>query len=357
MEQIVVLSGNLSSEHIVCKSRPLVYMRDEFTRDELNVLDVYLSRINPHNSESREVRFTKREFEELLGLGKTQISKFTNYTDSFLRKVAEVRISKKHFKRIGVFSQFEFEKDEFGEWEVRMRCSEEAKEYIFSVETTGYIRFILKYSLALKNVYAYYLYQYVLDNRFRKTWSISVESLKKDVFRCENVEFYNQFKYFKRDALDKAVNEVNDKTDVKVSYRLIKRGRRITDIEFFYDSAFDEIEQLSLLEVAETSIKPETPDLATRMVEEEMSLIREVLPNAPRSFDDYEVKIIIDMVNNKIPYNPNRNEHILEKCRFLRSLTLRYEHFFHKKSARSNKAVPIPNPFEYYTAMISNEKV
>ena len=70
-----------------------------------------------------------------------------------------------------------------------------------------------------------------MDNRFRSSWDISLAELRQSVFRC-GVERYSEYKYFKRDILDKAISEVNEKTDLTFAYEPVRVGRKITKIKF-----------------------------------------------------------------------------------------------------------------------------
>ena len=85
------------------------------------------------------------------------------------------------------------EKIEDDFWEITLTCTASAKEYIFNIDNIGYMRYRLKNVINLTSRYSYVLFLYLLDNRFRKTWSVDLEELKK-LLGCSS-ETYKQFKY------------------------------------------------------------------------------------------------------------------------------------------------------------------
>jgi hypothetical protein len=358
MEQSTVITGFLNEEHIVQKSTPLVLMRNiPFDLGELKVFNVYLSRINSHDYEKRSVKFTKRELESLLGFEEMRVDKLFRYTRTFLGKIAEIPLSPNEYIQLNLFSSFKFYKNEFGEWEILMTCTEEAKEYIFDIDNIGYIRYMLKNVIVLTSTYSYFLYTYIILNRFRGTWTESVERLRKEVFQCNEIETYKEYKYFKRDVLDRAMNEVNEKTDVNISYNVVKRGRHVTDIHFIYDSE-SHIDHNQLTFLSEPALAvPDAADAeviadldpAEKFVNDEIEFLSEAVPY---DFSKLEMRILIDLVNKIIPFQSDRNEYQRAKYNYLNHKKLIFERQYFKKSANGKG---ISHPFDYFKKMIEQD--
>ena len=99
----------------------------------------------------------------------------------------------------------------------------------------GIEQFFTKYTLEqtaqLKSLYAVRLYELLIQWReARKT-----PLFELDVFRQQlglGVEDYKRMSDFKRRVLDASVKEINDKTDIKVSYTQEKQGTTITGFKF-----------------------------------------------------------------------------------------------------------------------------
>jgi len=233
---LTVLKGNLNGDYLVQKSVPILMMRnDPFTLGELKILDTYLARINSHDFNSRRVAFTKAEYEMLMGISDVRVDQLKKYTDGVQTKIVEVKISDDEFKRITLFCETEFKKNEFGEWIITLECSPQAKKYVFHPEKVGYIKYLLKYSIHMKSKYSFLLYGYLLFNRFRGSWSEPLDFLKYNVFRLDPKKpsaYYDEFKIFRRDVLDKALAEVNKHTDIEFKYSTEKCGRSVAYVKF-----------------------------------------------------------------------------------------------------------------------------
>lgn len=227
--------NNLEEDNIVEKSRPLLLMREvPFALGELKVLDTYLSRINARDSESTTVRFSKEEYEDLMGIERMRPDRLAKYVKSIMSKVVTVPDPEKKgaWKQYTLFDESSCEQDENGQWWIDLSCTTKAKKLFFNVDGIGYIRYQLKNVLPLTSKYSVLLYIYLLDNRFRRSWDIDLSDLREHVFRC-NSEFYaKNYRNFKQDILDKALKEVNDKTDLTFKFNPLKYRKKVTKIKF-----------------------------------------------------------------------------------------------------------------------------
>lgn len=246
---------------VVEKSRPLVYVQkgearqesastpaesktgDEskkLTLGELKLVDTYLARINARDTSTCNVVFTLNEYEELLGIDRVRADALEKRTRDLLGTNNVVTVPTANGWDTFVFLSCCKYNRENGTIEIT--CSEEAKKYIFNITKFGYIKYKLKYILQLKNRYAYYLYMYILDNKFRGRWIVDLDKLREEILRCD-IEYYKEYKYFRRDVLDKAVSEMNAKTDIKVRYVAKRSGRTVSKIQFEIDRTIADIQE------------------------------------------------------------------------------------------------------------------
>ena len=229
----------LNENHLIQKSRPLMLIKQvPFGLGELKVLDVYLSRINSHNEDEYTVRFTKEEYEDLMGIERMRPERLEKYVDGLMGKTvtAPDKDCRGGWRKYVLFDYSECSQDDNGQWWIDLSCTEKAKDLFFNVERVGYIRYQLKNVLPLTSKYSVLLYLYLLDNRFRNQWLVSVDELRQKVLRCD-LEFYrNSFRDFNKDILKKALAEANEKTDLTFSMSTAakgcKAGRKIINVEF-----------------------------------------------------------------------------------------------------------------------------
>lgn len=123
------------------------------------------------------------------------------------------------------------ERPEFDEGYVIIELNPYLAPYLLQLDK-GFIKSKFQYTILAQSKYTIPLYELL------KSWEL-VRGHKKR-FELGELRAYmdamekskNNVAEFKRRALDPAVKEINDFTDLQVSYTQIKRGRRVTEIDF-----------------------------------------------------------------------------------------------------------------------------
>lgn len=221
-----------SCNYLVQKSNPLQSLSEtKMTLAEFKILDAYLSKIDSHNPEKREVVFDKGELEKLLDVVRITNTDLAHRIDN-LFKVVTIRDPEKpnKFTKIALFSCAECTQGDDGLWTIKLACSPEAMEYIFNIESIGYLRYRLKNVVNLTSRYSYILYLYLESNRFRGAWTIPLDDLKKML--CCTADTYSEYKRFNDLVLKKCQKELSQKTDIAFDYTALRRGRKVTSIQF-----------------------------------------------------------------------------------------------------------------------------
>lgn len=244
----------------VQKSTPLQSLaQTNLTLTELKLLDVYLSRIDSHDPEKRTVQIEKGELERVLNV--TRILK--DDLDERLQHLFQIvkiedETKRKGFKLVSLFEEADAEPDENGSWTITLTCTPSAREYIFNIENLGYLRYRLKNIVELKSRYSYILFMYLENNRFRKSWEIKLDDLKK-LLKC-TANRYNQFKFFNAEILGKCHKELNEKTDCHFEYEPIKRNRTVIAVRFTMQTAKATAKEVLAKEVLEVQETPKAED-------------------------------------------------------------------------------------------------
>lgn len=218
----------------VQKSLPLFALwRSELTLSEFKILDTYLSRIDSHKPEKRQVLLTKGEIEEALGVQKINNSDLKARLKHLMGNVVEVpdKDTKKGFRLVTLFEEAEAEQDEFGLWQVKLECTQKAMKYFFNVENLGYLRYKLRCITSLTSRYTYIMFIYLEANRFRKSWEVDLDELRS-ILHCDDEETYKAFKRFNDLILKKVQKEMHEKTECRYTYEPVKKGRSVVAIRF-----------------------------------------------------------------------------------------------------------------------------
>lgn len=255
------ITGNLDRKYWVQKADPLIAMKSvPFTLGELKILDTYISRINAADDTRRTVIFTKEEYEELMGLSCANPRALQKHIKALLSRVPELYMPDNGYISFVLFEKAYYHKDEYGKPIIELTCTETSKDLFFCIGKYHYFKYALENVINLTRKASYLLYLHILTNRFRGEWELLLEELRDEVLDCKEQESYQEYKIFKRDVLDPAVKEVNEKTDCRFEYETVKRGRRVAKIKFTYLSKDSQIDgQLTF---------SETPDFEVEAVEE-----------------------------------------------------------------------------------------
>ncbi|EEN6708776.1 replication initiation protein [Salmonella enterica] len=110
--------------------------------------------------------------------------------------------------------------------------SSEMINYIAAVDasTCHVVELPLKSALSLQGRYSWPLYQLIKISHPLKTFTIGVDELKEEIDYV-----YNQkFSFFKRDAINIAIDEITERTDIKriKCVNAERQGRRVSKIRF-----------------------------------------------------------------------------------------------------------------------------
>lgn len=216
----------------VQKSNPLLTLSEtSITLPELKILDVYLSRINSHEPEKRYVRLEKGELEKILDMTRILQKDLDERINNLFQVVTIKDDTKRNgFTKISLFEKVTCEQDENGLWQIDLMCTQSAMEYIFNIENLGYLKYRLRNIVNFTSRRSYFLYLYLEDNIYRKTFEVDLNELKQ-ILDCTAVS-YLKFKEFNDKILKKAQKEILKNTDLSFTYSTIKCGRRVVAIKF-----------------------------------------------------------------------------------------------------------------------------
>lgn len=232
IEPIISL-GNVD-KLVVQKSLPLFSLwRSELSLAEFKILDTYLSRIDSHKPDKRTVVFSKGELEKLLGVKRIRIEELDERLKNLGTpiKFQDSVNSNKKFARISLFEKSIAEQDDNGLWQIELTASQSAMKYFFNIENLGYLRYKLRCITSLTSRYTYIMFIYLEANRFRKTWEVDLEELRK-ILNCDQEETYQEYKRFNDRLLKRVQKEMHEKTECRYTYEPVKDGRSVVAICF-----------------------------------------------------------------------------------------------------------------------------
>lgn len=85
--------------------------------------------------------------------------------------------------------------------------------------------------LAMKSAFSVRIYELMKSYAFQKAKTFDLDELKR-LLMVEDVKSYKNFADFKKRVLDKAQKEINELTDINITYEPITKGRKVVQVKF-----------------------------------------------------------------------------------------------------------------------------
>ena len=227
--------NSLSTGHLIEKSKKLVWAKfKDWRACDLRLLEVYLSRIDARDPESSNVRFTLREYAELIGSSDLRKEQVQASTRKFLGNVVTIR-GEEDENEWAMYTLFTvahcFKDKKLGQYVIEIDCNPQVKDVFFSLAQDGYIKYRLQNTVKMSSQYSVQLYGLMLDMMHVKGgWTIRLDKLKNQI--GATAKWYDSFLHFRKDVLEPSLKEINEKTDINVDYQRIMTGRKCTAIHF-----------------------------------------------------------------------------------------------------------------------------
>lgn len=351
------LQDNLKDSYEVQKSTPLFSLwKSELSLSEFKILDTYLSRINSHHPEQRNVRFEKGEMERLLGVKQVKPQDLKQRLRHLMEQVIEIEDARKEdgFALISLFSIAKCIKDKDELWQIDISCTPEAMEYFFNIEEIGYLRYKLRSIINISSRYSYIMFIYLESNRFRKEWTVGLDELKL-ILNCETDETYAEYKHFNNLILKRCYKELTEKTELQYTYEPIRRGRKVTEIRFTLASRAvipkeTQIEgQLTFSDAPDFDPEPiEEPDIDELMLKKYGSEPLTFIAGAmDYEFTKEETRVLFDIVLEH--YIEPRNDEI-SRYDFVHRVYNRL-----KQRAAASQLEPLKSRYSYMKKLLEQE--
>ena len=137
-----------------------------------------------------------------------------------------------------------------------------------------FTQYLLSQTAQLKSVYSSRLYELLIQWRStEKTPIINLEEFRAQLGIEENQ--YKLMSDFKKRVLDLAINDINEKTDIKVTYQQHKKGRSISGFSFNFK------QKKSAAKSLENKRDLDTIDLFSKMTDKQCHLFANKLSELP----------------------------------------------------------------------------
>lgn len=250
---------NAARNQIVAQHNDFIrHARNQLSPQEQNIVYFLISKVRPNDIDFMTVHFTVAEFCEVCGMDSSSgknYSDIKNALKSVADKSAWVNISD-GFKRghmlvrwIDTYTILE------NSGEMTATLSQSIKGFLLGLKDTGfYTQAELITFLALKSKYSKRLYEILksyLNTREEYRYRLVIQKFEiMELKRLLSAENYGRFADFRVRVLDVSMREINEVTDIAISYTPIKPRRITTHVQFSIQlkKAYERMDARSLAE-------------------------------------------------------------------------------------------------------------
>ena len=208
----------------------LTTARYEYTEMQSNIFLVLLSKLTKDGL-AAVYQLTVPEMEEMTGK-KHNYKQLREATKAMMGRVHEmetVHNNREVFRQLVLFKRTDYI---LGTGIIEMEFNEYASPYLFDLKN-NFTSFQLRAALSLTSKHAKRIYQICSQWKDTgETKKTTLLDLKKTLGLATDKEEYPDLAMFKKKVLDVAVKQINEKTDLRIDYKLEKVGRAFKNIVF-----------------------------------------------------------------------------------------------------------------------------
>lgn len=114
-----------------------------------------------------------------------------------------------------------------GSGKIVVKFDEDIQKYVIGL-FENFTQYSLLSTLPMKSSYSFRMFEILKSYAFAKSHTFDIDSLKK----CIAAEHYVNFKDFRKKVLEVAVKEINEYTDIEVSWEPVNKGRKVVALKF-----------------------------------------------------------------------------------------------------------------------------
>lgn len=216
--------------HLITQKNELVEAHhiDPLSVNEQKVVLTMISMIEPADDDLKTYLLNVRDFAEMVGLkGESTYSEIKKISKILVSKGIEIPIGKKDWLVATWASSVRYRSNE---GMVEFSFDPKLKPYLLQLKNQ-FTSYKLSNILNLKSTYSIRMYELMKKWQHLGRWECSVDDLR-GVLGAKSVKSYSIYGNFKNRVLSPAIVELNEKTDVQISFNEIKKGRSVERIEF-----------------------------------------------------------------------------------------------------------------------------
>jgi plasmid replication initiation protein len=215
-------------DYKVVKSNDLIQKsRFQLSLQEQKIILYLVSKIKPEDIDFQEHIFEIRDFCKICGLEANSGANY-KYIKQTLKKLRDrsiwVLLPNGSETTLAWIDKVTINKNSGS---VIIKIDNDMKPYLLQLKER-FTSYELLYTLAMKSQYSVRMYELLKSYEWKHGQTFQIEELKR-ILLAEN---YTLFPDFKRYVLDISMREINELSDITVTYEIIKEGRKYAKLDF-----------------------------------------------------------------------------------------------------------------------------
>ena len=313
--------ATLKKDYIVKKRNILNEMRvTDMKLEERRFLAIYLSKINPDDSNTRLVRFTLNDFKAIMNLGKVNVKYIKEITDNLLRKIVSIPLVREN-GRFGGYSSFQLFKectvkiDDDGEGYVEIDAHDKSLPLMFDFKKE-FFTYKLENALQVKSSNQLCMYEILKQYENIGFRILSVDEVKEKL-GLTKTEYprYNNFRERVLSSCQQALAEYTDIIFTFEPYGKLGKGGKVLNLKFNIQKNDNYVDQLSLPDF----IEQQQEILEISDYDRKMIFLSEACDN---EFSVSEIRVFYDTMVKLLPLETIRDErecykYLMQKYRYM----------------------------------------
>lgn len=220
---------DISQDFIVSKSNTLINGRHDLGLNEQKIILILASKIQPEDKDFNVQEISIKELANILDVSPKNLYRdIPKVTKNLIGKVVEFTEINEKGQEVLIQTAFlSTAKYNKSTGMVTLKFSEELKPYLLELKNL-FTSYRLRNALALSSKYSIRIYEKCKQNAFRGSFVWNVEDIKKELALTQKT--YEKFAKIKEKILTPCIAEINSKSDLTLSYEVVKESRRVVGI-------------------------------------------------------------------------------------------------------------------------------
>lgn len=224
----VQLSFDLSGDNMVVQSNLLIYANYDLSALEQKILLILISTIKKNDNSLNILEFLVKDLANILGVSCELLYRdLPKLCKNIMSKVVEIKQPNGSWEMFNIISYANYKSKE---GRIILGINKKAEPYLLQLKEL-FTSFKLNNAINLSGKYAIRIYQLTKGCLFKGKLTYDIDDFRK-VLKIDKKKTYNAFSKINEKILTPSIEEINEKSDIEVTFTTKRVGRKIQYINF-----------------------------------------------------------------------------------------------------------------------------